>query len=47
VAPLWATAVGMVFLQERPGWTAFLALALILGGVALATLERRAASASS
>lgn len=43
VAPLWATAVGMLFLGERPGWTAFLALALILGGVALATLERREA----
>jgi drug/metabolite transporter (DMT)-like permease len=41
LAPLWATAVGMAFLGERPEWTAFLALALILAGVALATLERR------
>lgn len=43
VAPLWATALGVAFLGERPSWTAFLALALILAGVAVATLERRAA----
>ena len=36
-----ATAVGVIFLAERPSWTAFVALALILGGVALATLEPR------
>jgi drug/metabolite transporter (DMT)-like permease len=41
MAPLWATGVGMIFLRERPHWTAFVALALILAGVALATLERR------
>ncbi len=41
VAPLWATGVGMLFLDEQPGWTAFAALALILGGVALATLQPR------
>ncbi len=41
MAPLWATAVGVIFLAERPSWTAFVALALILGGVALATLEPR------
>lgn len=41
LAPLWATAVGVLFLHERPSWTAFVALALILAGVAVATLERR------
>lgn len=43
VAPLWATLLGVAFLGERPSWTAFLALALILAGVAVATLERRPA----
>lgn len=37
LAPLWATAVGVVLLGERPGWPAYAALALILLGVALAT----------
>ena len=41
VAPLWAVGLGIVFLGEQPGWPVFAALALILGGVALATLERR------
>lgn len=41
IAPLWATAVGMVFLGERPRSSAFAALALILAGVVLATLDRR------
>jgi drug/metabolite transporter (DMT)-like permease len=31
--PLWATAIGMVFLGERPGWTAFFALLLIIAGL--------------
>ena len=43
MAPLWATALGVIFLNERPGWPAFVALGLILCGVALATLERRPA----
>ena len=43
LAPLWATAVGVVLLGERPGWPAYTALALILGGVALATTTRRIA----
>lgn len=43
LAPLWATALGVVFLHERPSWTAFVALALILAGVAVTTLERRPA----
>ena len=37
LAPLWAMAVGVVLLGERPGWPAYAALALILAGVALAT----------
>jgi len=41
LAPLWATAVGVVLLGERPGWPAYLALTLILLGVGLATASRR------
>ena len=41
VAPLWAVGLGIVFLGEQPGWQVFVALGLILGGVALATLERQ------
>ena len=33
--PLWAVLVGMAILDERPAWTALLALGLILAGVAL------------
>jgi drug/metabolite transporter (DMT)-like permease len=43
LAPLWATALGVALLGERPGWQAYAALALILAGVALATTTRRAA----
>jgi drug/metabolite transporter (DMT)-like permease len=39
LAPLWATLLGVAFLAERPGWPAFVALALILAGVGLASLE--------
>ncbi|ATQ41386.1 DMT family transporter [Caulobacter mirabilis] len=42
LVPLWATAVGVGLMGERPGWTAFAALALVLGGVALTTARRRA-----
>lgn len=42
LAPLWATALGVVLLGERPGLSAYAALALILGGVALATRGRKA-----
>ncbi len=45
LAPLWATALGVALLGERPGWPAYVALALILGGVALATSTRKAAPA--
>ena len=41
LAPCWATALGMAALGERPGWPAFTALALILGGVALVTMAPR------
>ena len=37
----WLTALGVLLLGERPGWAAYAALALILGGVALATTTRR------
>ncbi len=41
--PLWAVAVGMLFLGERPESRALYALALILGGILLTHLERRRA----
>ncbi|MDB5432154.1 MAG: hypothetical protein JWP35_3270 [Caulobacter sp.] len=37
VSPLWATALGVLVMGERPGWNAFAALALILAGVVLTT----------
>ncbi|MCU0833900.1 MAG: DMT family transporter [Chromatiaceae bacterium] len=42
--PLWAVLVGVLFLGERPELKHLLALVLILGGVLLAQLERRAAA---
>ncbi len=33
--PLWALGMGALFLGERPGWNALLALGLILGGIGL------------
>jgi drug/metabolite transporter (DMT)-like permease len=41
LAPLWATGLGVMLLGERPGWPAYAALALILGGVGLATTTSR------
>lgn len=41
VAPLWAVVIGIAFMGERPNWTAFAALALILAGVGLTTFEPR------
>jgi drug/metabolite transporter (DMT)-like permease len=41
IAPCIATALGMAALGERPGWPAFAALAMILTGVALATMSPR------
>ena len=43
MAPLWATGLGVLVLGERPGLAAFVALALILSGVALTTLSPRRA----
>jgi drug/metabolite transporter (DMT)-like permease len=45
LAPLWATALGVLILGERPGWPAFAALGLILTGVALTTYAPRARAA--
>ncbi len=42
LVPLWATVVGVGLMGERPGWTAFAALALVLCGVALTTARRKA-----
>lgn len=44
LAPVWATGLGMLALGERPGWSAFAALGLILAGVGLVTLGARPAS---
>jgi drug/metabolite transporter (DMT)-like permease len=41
--PLWAVAIGVVFLGERPEPKHLLALVLILGGVLMAQLESRRA----
>lgn len=42
LAPCLATALGIAALGERPGWPAFVALAMILAGVALVTVAPRA-----
>jgi drug/metabolite transporter (DMT)-like permease len=42
LAPLWATGLGVMLMGERPAWTAFAALALILLGVGLTTWKRPA-----
>ena len=39
--PLWALLGGMVFLGERPEWSALAALVLILSGIALSELKGR------
>lgn len=39
--PLFGVGYGWLFLAERPGATAFLALALILSGIAVSRLRRR------
>jgi drug/metabolite transporter (DMT)-like permease len=41
LAPLWATGLGVAVLGERPGWSTYLALALILAGVGLTTARDR------
>lgn len=42
LAPLWATFLGVALMGERPGWPAYAALALILGGVAMVTTAPKA-----
>ncbi len=39
--PAWAVLVGMLFLGERPDWTALAGLAFILSGIALAETKGR------
>jgi len=39
--PIWALILGMGLMRERPGWSAFAALALILAGVGLTTTVAR------
>jgi drug/metabolite transporter (DMT)-like permease len=39
--PAWAVLVGMLFLGERPAWTALAGLAFILCGIALAETKGR------
>ena len=45
LVPLWATALGVGLMGERPGWSAFAALGLILAGVGLTTARTRATAA--
>lgn len=47
VMPLWAAGLGVVFLGENIGWQAILAMALIVGGVAVASRRPRAAAKSA
>ena len=39
--PIWAMVLGIGLMHERPGWSAFAALGLILSGVALTTAPGR------
>jgi len=41
--PLWAVLIGALFLDERPDWNAYAALALILGGIGVSQLTTRTA----
>jgi len=40
--PVWAVVIGALFLEERPEWNAYAALALILSGIAISQMMRRA-----
>lgn len=46
LSPVWATLVGVALLGERPGWTAYAALGLILAGVLIASRPARAVVSS-
>jgi drug/metabolite transporter (DMT)-like permease len=43
LSPLWATGLGVVFLNEPLHWSMIGALALILVGVAVANMKRKSA----
>lgn len=45
--PLWAVAVGILLLGEAPRWTALLALALILCGLALSEMSSQRGAAKT
>ena len=44
--PVWALLIGVLFLEESPGWTAFAGMALILGGIAVSQLAKSQRSAT-
>lgn len=44
--PIWAAFVGILFLGERPGWIAALALALVLAGLAVSSSGPRSVKTS-
>jgi drug/metabolite transporter (DMT)-like permease len=44
--PLWASVLGVGLMGERPHWSAFAALALILGGVGLTTAPKRSGASA-
>lgn len=46
LSPVWATLLGVALLGERPAWTAYAALVLILGGVAVASGTTRRGAGS-
>ncbi|HEX4890896.1 MAG TPA: EamA family transporter, partial [Alphaproteobacteria bacterium] len=39
--PVWAVIIGALFLQERPEWNAYAALALILSGIGVSQIVRK------
>ena len=43
--PVWAVAIGAIFLGERPEWAALGALAMILGGIGLSEFRGRGVGA--
>lgn len=40
--PVWAVIIGALFLHERPEWNAYVALALILSGIGVSQITRKA-----
>lgn len=46
LSPVWATLLGVALLGERPAWTAYAALGLILAGVAVASRRPKAEAGS-